>query len=420
MKKELLLLLSFAILVHVFAQRSINQQILRKDFIAVRDSLALQTTLSAQQYNIYAAVLLNAFGNADSSVAVLRSVENVGNIKNDTLAYLFYKTVYDNFIKRFEYKKAFDVGSMFIQRYPQFIGTGDLEDEKEALKIWQIVQSIPPQTIHQPENSNISFTKDKANLWNLPISNKDSSYDFVFDSGAGISTITETYAGLLGLKYVSNATVSIKSGITGIPTQARIATADLLHIGDIEIKNSLFLVFPDEALSFANGAYKINGIIGFPIIKEMGTLRVSENQLQVTKSMHADNVVPNLAMDELKPVIYLSYNDSLLPFTFDFGAQSTMFSDVFYRAFKPDFQVNCIDTVMRVGGTSGEKLMQVVRCPMLELKCNNSVIKLADAIVSKDTLSTNADIYYGNIGQDVIGQFKTMIIDFKQSYVKFE
>lgn len=419
MKQNILLLLSFFVCSHAFSQQSINQLILKKDYLPVRENL-LRQTFSLQQRAIYSAVLLNAFGNADSSMQILGRLEKSDDIKDDTLAYLYYKTVYDNYIKLFEYKNAFEAGSALIQRYPQFIDPNDLEDEKEALKIWQMVQSVPPQKIHQPDKTNIHFTKDKANLWNLPVANKDSSYDFVFDSGAGISTITETYAGLLGLKYITNATVSIKSGITGIPTLAKIARAESLRIGDIEITNSLFLVFPDSALSFANGAYSINGIIGFPIIKEMGTLYMSENQLQVTKSQRANGAILNLAMDELKPVIYLSYNGSLLPFTFDFGAQSTMFSDVFYKAFKPDFQTNSVDTVLRVGGTSGEKLMQVVRCPMLELKCNNTVIKLADAIVSKDTLSTNADIYYGNIGQDVIGQFKIMIIDFKQSYVKFE
>ncbi|MEX6686716.1 retropepsin-like aspartic protease [Danxiaibacter flavus] len=422
MKRGILLFLSFIVSVHAFSQQSINQLILKKDYLSVKESLLQQQApvLSGDQFAIYSAVLLNAFGNADSSMQILSRLERIDGIKDDTLAYLYYKTVYDNYIKLFEYKKAFDAGTALLQRYPQFIDPGDLEDEKEALKIWQMVQNIPPQKILQPDKTNIHFTKDKANLWNLPVANKDSSYDFVFDSGAGISTITDTYAGLLGLKYINNATVSIRSGITGIPTRAKMAYAESLRIGDIEITNSLFLVFPDTALSFANGAYNINGIIGFPVIKEMGTLNFSENELEVTRSRRENDPAPNLAMDELKPVIYLSYKGGLLPFTFDFGAQSTMFSDVFYRSFKSDFQTNCVDTVLRVGGTSGEKVMQVVKCPMLELKCNNAVIKLTDAIVSKDTLSTNADIYYGNIGQDVIGQFKTMIIDFKQSYVKFE
>ncbi len=38
----------------------------------------------------------------------------------------------------------------------------------------------------------------------------------------------------------------------------------------------MFIVFPDSVLSFAGGAYKINGIIGFPVIEQLQEVRIDK------------------------------------------------------------------------------------------------------------------------------------------------
>ncbi|MNE27948.1 hypothetical protein D3C80_1213720 [compost metagenome] len=254
----------------------------------------------------------------------------------------------------------------------------------------------------------------------MPVKQADSVYDFVFDSGAGISTITESYARKLNLTIVSDSTVGITSGLTGNITNAKLGIAPKLMLNNIEIHDCVFLIFPDSALTFANGAYKINGIIGFPIIKELGTLHFTGNQLTVTNEHLPKTGLRNMIMDQLKPVIYLKYKDDFLPFTFDSGAQGSIFSDVFYRKYQSELEQTGKPADFKIGGASGEKTLSALRVPEIKLICGTNPIILKNCVVSKEMLDTNQDIYYGNIGQDVIGQFKTMIINFKESYIVFE
>ncbi len=369
---------------------------------------------------IYGAVLLNAFGDADSSSKLLRQVEKPSSIEDDTLRHFYFSTLYDNEVKLFHYKNAATSGAYLLKHFSSFYTPAELSDEKQALVIWNAFKNISPQAISQPDTTFIPLKKDIAGLWNLPVSVCDSTYDFVYDSGAGISTITESFANLLGVTIIDKVTVPIKGGVTGIETLSRLGIATQLKIKDMLIENCVFLVFPDSALSFANGAYKIRGIIGFPVIKEMGTLHFTVNQLLAIKNDRQSEAHKNMIIDQLKPIVYLQYKSDLLPFTFDSGAVTSIFSDVFYKRYKEELDNTGKPIAQTVTGTSGSATLAILQIPQLELLCLDQKIVLKDVDVSKERISTNADVYYGNLGQDMIKQFKKLVINFKECHIHFE
>lgn len=399
---------------------TINQLIHKKQMLKVQDVLNSSPGIPEEAKIIYGAVLLNAFGAADSSSKLLQQVEKPASIKDDTLRHFYFSTAYDNEVKLFQYKKAATTGDYLLKHFSSFYTPAELSDEKQALIIWNAFKDVPPQTISQPDTTSIPLKKDIAGLWNLPVSVGDSTYDFVYDSGAGLSTITESFAKLLGVTIIDKVTVPIKGGVTGIETLSRLGIASQLKIKDMLIRNCVFLVFPDSALSFANGAYKIRGIIGFPVIKEMGTLHFTADQLLAIKNGTQTEAHKNMIIDQLKPVVYLQYKSDLLPFTFDSGAGTSIFSDVFYKRYKEELDKAGKAIAQTVTGTSGPATLAILQMPELELLCLNQKIVLKDVDVSKERISTNSDVYYGNLGQDVIKQFKKMVINFKDCYIRFE
>lgn len=414
-------LLLFLFVQHLFGQTHLNELIRTKNYSQAHKEIATAgKKLSPEARNIYNGILLNVYGEAAKSNDILLAIPDNKKPKGDTLGLLYYQTIYDNYVKLFNYKEAASSGSYLLQNYSSYYTADNLKDEKEALKIWELLKKVPVQKVIQPKAETIQMKKDLAKLWTVPVKQADSVYDFVFDSGAGISTITESYAQKLNLTIVSDSTVGITSGLTGNITNAKLGIASKLLLNNIEIYDCVFLIFPDSALTFANGAYKINGIIGFPIIKELGTLHFTGNQLTVTNEHLPKAGLRNMIMDQLKPVIYLKYKDDFLPFTFDSGAQGSIFSDVFYRKYQSELDQTGKPTDFKIGGASGEKTLSALRVPEIKLICGTNPIILKNCVVSKEMLDTNQDIYYGNIGQDVIGQFKTMIINFKESYIVFE
>ncbi|PWG74236.1 hypothetical protein DF186_18940, partial [Enterococcus hirae] len=59
---------------------------------------------------------------------------------------------------------------------------------------------------------------------------------------------------------------------TGKVVTADVAVADRLRVGGAEFRHVVFLVFPDELLTFPDGT-RISGLIGLPMIEALGEIR---------------------------------------------------------------------------------------------------------------------------------------------------
>jgi predicted aspartyl protease len=372
-------------------------------------------------YKLFTAALQNAWMQADSSQKTLQQI-NDQQLKAlpDSLRFLFHSIELDNHIKLFEYKKAAKTGALLLDQFSSFYTAEELTGFREANSIWEAMSQQVPQQISHQGNTALSVKRDIAGLMNIAVANTDTAFNFVFDTGAGISTIMETYAGKLNLQMISGVTVPIRSGITGIPTQARLGIAKRLRVGNMEITNTLFLVFPDSALSFAGGAYTIKGIVGFPVIKEMGELTFRNDSLYVSPGSITVNHERNMAVDNLKPYLFLEYKGKRLPFTFDTGAQESLFSDVFYRYDRANIDSIGKSSTKKMGGTNGSKLFNGFLVPELSFSIQQHTVTLKDVFVSKEKINTTGDDYYGNIGKDLIRNFRSMTLNFKKGYVNFE
>ncbi|WP_439879609.1 aspartyl protease family protein [Pontibacter sp. MBLB2868] len=423
-KKVLLFLLFFISISSSFGQAKVLYDLYhRKDFPALSQIIADNSLLDGKTQKVYQATIYNAYGKAKKSSQLLKSVKVVPAklSAKDTLSYVVLQTMYDNSIKLFDYKGAAQAGDLLLSTFREFYSPEEYQDEAEALRLWKLLSAVPAQQVEQVRGKEIQLKKDKAGLLNIPVQASGAVHDMVFDSGAGLSVLSESYAHQLGVTFVSDATIPVKSGITGLANPVKLAVAERLNVGGINVSNAVFLVFPDSSLSFGGGVYKINGIIGFPIISNFGTLTFTEQtKLTVNKENAKGNVKPNMIIDGLKPVIYLAFNGEELPYTFDTGAGRTKLSNNFYGRYKSIVEAKGALQDLQAEGTGGRVSLKGYELPEVTFFLSGKPIKLEKVFVSQESISTNGEIYFGNIGQDFIRQFQSMTISFDGAYVSFE
>lgn len=395
----------------------------RKDLSALSQLIRDNGQLDRKAKKVYRATVYNAYGKAKKSNKLLRSAKaGAANLSaTDTLSYVALKTAYDNHVKLFDYQSASRTGTLLLSTYRAFFTPEEYQEEAEALKIWRLLSGVPSQEVEKVRGLEIQLKKDKAGLLNIPVQVGEQVHDMVFDSGAGLSVLSESYAKELGFEIVSDSTIPVKSGITGLATPVKLALGERFRVGGIEVSNAVFLVFPDSALSFGGGFYKINGIIGFPIISHFGTLTFTDQtQLTVNGEKAKSDVEPNMIIDGLKPVIYLAFNGEELPYTFDTGADRTKLSDNFFKRYRPTVEAEGTSLELKAEGTGGGLVLKGYEIPELTFFLSGKPVSLKKVFVSQDPISTNGEIYFGNIGQDFIRQFRTMTISFEGAYVAFE
>ncbi|MCS3797014.1 aspartyl protease family protein [Niastella sp. OAS944] len=331
----------------------------------------------------------------------------------------------DNHVKLYQYQDAHITTQLLLRKYKHALTSEERDDVRNSDLIWKGLQNVPPQTTTIDSETQIAYRGDLAGLMNIPVSFADSTYYFVFDTGANLSVITESYARKSNLRML-NVKFKVRA-ITGLQVHASLGIADELKLGNISVKNAVFMVFPDSALSFARGVYTIKGIIGFPIIEQLQEVRISKNNRKAAESggtmtipqTAVDRNIRNFGVDELLPVITVAYNTDTLAFTFDTGAQFTFLNEPFYHQYKKLIDTAGKSMDMQIGGAGGITKTKAYRLQTVEINVAGQPALIKDVSVKTTSTTPKDKLYYGNFGQDIMNQFKEMVINFKYMYVDF-
>jgi predicted aspartyl protease len=373
-----------------------------------------KTSLPEKEKTIYSAFADNAFNHVAASNQTIETLlANHVGISDSVIAKLLF-IQRDNFIKLYQYRKAFETGEILLSKYATHIDTLQAKHIRNLNILYRAIADVPPQQVELKKEEIIKWQRDKVGLMNVSVQTTDAKYDFVFDTRASISTITTTYANKLKLR-VLDMPYEESSGITGNTFKTYPAIADSVYVGGLLLRNVIFQVVPDDILAFPSINYQINGIIGFPVITQWKEVHIHENgtiaiPLKVTKSpLH------NLAFDESTTVINLKTDVDTLSFHFDSGATSTMLYYNFLKRFEQDVTSKARKETSELGGAGGIKKSETYVYPVFAIYAGGKRNELTDIQV------LNAPVYpgqkfYGNIGQDLLKNYKETILNFEDMY----
>lgn len=371
-------------------------------------------------YFFYKAVYANVSNQPASSNQYLDTfILNKKKLPN-AIGFAYWRLRNDNDVKLFDYKNAYATQLILLKKYKKKYSKRDYTAEKYTGEIWRTLANEKPQRTERTGSTTLPLTRDLAGLINIRVKAGDTDTSFVFDTGAGMSSITESLAQKMKLRILPGKEIKV-SGFNNVFNPVQIAVADELHIGDIVIRNEPFLVFKDEALSFAGGAYKINGIIGFPIAKELGSLTITPTELLVNDLSKEDKTTEkNLFIELLHPVIFLKYKERLLPFNFDTGANTSQFSKTFFDAYGKELEAANHYETKQNASAGGVRTYKALIADTLVLWLGTHQIGFSKMEIDAEDYHVSGEELYGNIGQDLLKRYKKVTINFKNSYLKLE
>lgn len=394
---------------------AINAMIKEKDFFTARDAYNADKKKIAEPYSlILEAGLDNAFNRLEASNEKIDKVfKQYSDKVTDTVKLELLEIEQGNYGKLFEYKKASEVVTTMLQKYSALM-TKDIEDDhRNTLIIWEALADQPKQEVIVKETTTIKMIRDKAQLTNLKVDQGDIAIDFIFDTGANFSTVTKTTAQKLNMKML-NGTIKVDA-ITGIVINSQLAICPEFTIGDIIVKNAVFLVFPDEALSFPQADYQINGIIGYPVIEALKEIQITLSDEFIVPKHPTPYNQQNMALDFLNPVIDLNGEY----YTFDSGAVGTMLYTKYVDKYRDKIVGKYKEEDMEFGGAGGS-LTKKGYVITFSTTINNKPVTVDEVQAFNEKISEKENHFYGNIGQDIIRQFNKMTMNFESMYIKFD
>ena len=370
---------------------------------------------------LYKAILNNVFNKPkESNHLINRILTDYPKYINDSVYSDLYSMRGVNACLLQDYRQIYADDNFILQNYKQVCTPAEIESYENMNLFFHNLFDVPKMEISKSADCRISCKRDKGGLFNIPVTFGRDTSEFVFDTGANFSTITQTLAKKYGVKIVGDK--SKLGAATGIKMDAVTGVADI-KLGSIEIKNVVFYILPDSALSFANGAYTIKGIIGFPVmralqeftIKDDGYLTIPNKPDNPTKTE-----VRNFALDGFSPVIKVIYKNDVLPFHFDTGAKATNLYSLFFNNYKNEILGHSTKKKHKFGGAGGTVETETYLLDSINLSVGNSNARIDSLrVTDKDLMGDDVKYVYGNFGQDYIKQFSAMKINLTAMSISF-
>lgn len=262
-------------------------------------------------------------------------------------------------------------------------------DVQQALDFFRGLSGVAPTRALTQPSGRAEVKRDLAGLMRADMTVGGVSAGTILDTGANFSTITESLATRMGLRMLE-AKVSVGSSSRD-EVASRLGIADHLTIGGAEFASVVFIVLPDKDLSFANGAYTIDAILGMPVFFEMGRIAVTRADgkewfLFGDEAPTVGDAARNITYNGMSPILDLGVEAAgrreRLSMLLDSGAQKTSFETRMLRN-HPTLVDGAATVTSQRGGAGGVVVSDKTR----------RIAKLDVTIADKHVTLQNVDVH---------------------------
>jgi predicted aspartyl protease len=241
----------------------------------------------------------------------------------------------------------------------------------------------------------------------LPVSIDGKTDDFIFDTGAWQSAMTETEARKLGLTIRDDGRVL--TDIAGTRVRFRTALVKEVVLGEMRFRNVSFAVIESGGV-FADAEI---GIIGMPMILAIGGINWSrDGTVEFGAPLpELTAAVPNLAFDHHRLVLRTQVLGKPVVMTLDTGANTTSLNANVAAMF-PEAVAKGKKGTDTFTGVGGAKTFESIDLPGLVFSIGSSEVSLKPAIVTMQRVATaGGECCVGNAGHDLLQQGRGFTID---------
>jgi predicted aspartyl protease len=246
--------------------------------------------------------------------------------------------------------------------------------------------------------------------WFFPATINGVEGEYLADTGANLSLLSESEAKRLGLSPSGGGSMGDSAGGS---VALRAAVAPEVRIGEIVLRNVAFGVVGDSQQPFVSLPQGKRGVLGISILIALGNLTWDKDGWLEAGGSGAVCSAPNMAFSGAMPLVRVEHQGVPLVFDLDTGASMTSLWPVFARRF-PEGLVKSGPVKLRGVGSSRDA--KAARLPALNLRINGRDLPLRDVRVVLDEKTSLA----GRIGLDAFESARRVGIDFQSMCLSVE
>ena len=346
----------------------------------------LRGTANARTSPLVRGALAAAFNDPATAEPLLRGIirdEPRSESADDAFALLSYV-----YLRTGQYERFATLYQAWAAALPQ---SSILREERETFEKYR----ERPNQVNGPRRP--SVVRHDDGYLTLPVSIDGKTDDFIFDTGAFQSAVTEGEARKLGMTIQDDRRTL--TDVSGTQTAFRTAVAKEVTLGSMTFRNVSFAVItPGGAFADVEA-----GIIGLPIILAMGGINWSNSgTAEFGGALPASSLESNLVFDGSRLVIRAEVLGKGVLAALDTGANGTDLNANFADLF-PDVVAGGKKGSSDITGVGGTRTFASVELPELIFTIGSRPVPLRPAVITMQRNSgAGGECCIANAGNDLL------------------
>ncbi|MDR0507523.1 MAG: retroviral-like aspartic protease family protein [Dysgonamonadaceae bacterium] len=323
------------------------------------------------------------------------------------------------------YREGVEFSQNFINRHIDEYGEEKFSYHFAFLNNYENLVDVPQPALVRP-NKNVEIplkikqfdvpSKKYVRAMYVPVKIRGKEYQFLFDTGATMSMVSEEIAKEIGLKIVDD---SFK--ITGVCSAiGKIGVLDKLSVGEIEYQNSLFIVAPP--IEAVDTIVKIDAVLGIDFMKAVGEMQIFPKENKIVfpaKQTPQPDFGSNLYFENKRPLLKTAFGNETLKLIFDTGNTGhTFLQSTYYQKHKSIFDLFGTKETAHSGGFGCIKEIEVYKLPEIQLTVGNQHFTQKQVQLHLENSGDNEDAEDGNIGMVFVELWDQITLNFDKMFVE--
>jgi hypothetical protein len=391
----------------------------RKQYFELRDAVANYHGKADARLLFFRGAVANKFNKSQLSINYIKKYLRLAKEGVDKhLLIDCYDMLADNYKKIYQYRQAAAAYQTILARFKSELKSEDARDYENSFKLWSALKGVPRQSVSFNGASLIQTSRDPADLTQVPLKINGQQVSLVLDTGANISTISATYARKLGLKIINTA-IDVGAS-TGEKSKAKLGVAEEVKIGKATARNVVFLIFDDQAMYISQLSLQLNGYIGFPLLKALREIIFSRDGTLSIPARPDKDGIQNMCLEGLSPLIEGEFEGQRLIFSLDTGANTSDLYPLFYRAHEEEIKAKYPAQTSNRSGVGSTTMVPAYFAKNMMIRFAGKDATFPQIAILTGYTTDDSHYLYGNLGQDLVGQFEKMTLNFESMSLNFE
>lgn len=297
--------------------------------------------------------------------------------------------------------------------------TGSLEGTgiEELLAYYEDVRDLPAPVLEKPDTDvKIQLTEKSGLLW-IPVKINGKTYDFIFDTGASFTMISQDLAKDMGAKIIGGPVFVGGGESTG--GYGHRAFIESMNVGPVSLKNVIAFVSENPT---DDDPLKVDAVLGMDFIKRAGEIQIDLSTMTLT--IPVQRTLPlygrNIILEVNIPIVEASdVNANRYTFILDTGASGDNLSDLWFSK-NAEIAAKLPTLNQRTWGHGGIVQNQIVKIPEYKLIIGNASADFKEIPAMLPANGTASSTRDGRLGMGLLRQFKKAIFNFEDMFVAFE